>query len=375
MLSLFKEITENIEEIQLSFNSKVIIKRIITELREGIKNHNYEYTQLTKLPKGEMWSNIPLCFRNKIKNELHFYDKITTVIRNEYTFHIHFVNNTKLSIKYLNEKLKFIISWLNFIVKYKICINKTINLFIYLLNEPKNLPNEPDIIGIKNCNTAFTQSCGKEINIFRKEEWFKVFIHETFHTFGYDKWLYSPTLSIMFLNNILINIRKENILDELNNLYGNIHIFETYCEQWAEIIHCIYCSNSILDFEYRLSFQCKFSLFQCEKILKFQKLQYQDLILPNHSVTNYRENTCILSYFVLKSISSYFISDFIELFNPFMRQPDFQRFFLFFKERYMNKTLLYRFNEIDYILMRLNKNNILYKTLRMTLYDCSKIEN
>ena len=45
-----------------------------------------------------------------------------------------------------------------------------------------------EILNSSHVNTAFTRTCPKksEIVVFRKEEWFKVFIHESFHNFGLD---------------------------------------------------------------------------------------------------------------------------------------------------------------------------------------------
>ena len=45
-----------------------------------------------------------------------------------------------------------------------------------------------DIIDQIHVNTGFTTTCpvDSEIVIFREEEWFKVFIHETFHNFALD---------------------------------------------------------------------------------------------------------------------------------------------------------------------------------------------
>ena len=63
-------------------------------------------------------------------------------------------------------------------------------VFIYSTELTKNLPNSNiDILDQIHVNTAFTYSCieqSNEIVIFRKEEWLKVLIHESFHNFGLD---------------------------------------------------------------------------------------------------------------------------------------------------------------------------------------------
>jgi L-rhamnose isomerase len=65
----------------------------------------------------------------------------------------------------------------------------TEKIYIYHTSLLKILPNtNVDILNENNVNTAFTRTCpsNSEIVVFRKEEWFKVFIHETFHSFGID---------------------------------------------------------------------------------------------------------------------------------------------------------------------------------------------
>ena len=87
------------------------------------------------------------------------------------------------------------------------------------------------ILGPPHVNSAFSSVCvpNGEIVIFRREEWLKVFIHETFHAFGFDEGLhYSDDL-----NN---NIRKVFSLDI------DFKVGEAYTESWARIINCIFYS-------------------------------------------------------------------------------------------------------------------------------------
>jgi hypothetical protein len=64
------------------------------------------------------------------------------------------------------------------------------DIYIYLTDLKKELPTRADggAVREKHANTAFTTSCRKntEIHLFRREEWLKVFIHETFHAMGLD---------------------------------------------------------------------------------------------------------------------------------------------------------------------------------------------
>ena len=127
------------------------------------------------------------------------------------------------------------------------------------------------ILGVNNANTAVTYSCYDpgEILIFRKEEWFKVFIHETFHSFGLD---------FSTMNTDKFN-KKMKKLYPINSTFN---ISETYTETWAEIINCVFKSyysvkpNDVSLFltysEFLLQIERIFSLYQCDKVLKYISL-------------------------------------------------------------------------------------------------------
>ena len=139
-----------------------------------------------------------------------------------------FVESTEL----INKFIIIILTWFEFIYPYaqKKCGNK-LDVFIYLTPFKKILPENGEIIGKENVNTAYTTSCvphGK-IVVYRSEEWFKVLIHESFHVLGLD---FS---------------HKENakITSEIKKLFpinSNIKLFEAYTETWAEILNCVFVS-------------------------------------------------------------------------------------------------------------------------------------
>ena len=55
------------------------------------------------------------------------------------------------------------------------------NLYLFT-NHKKLLPSKEIILNTSHVNSAYTYACREDtMTIFRQEEWFKVFIHETFH--------------------------------------------------------------------------------------------------------------------------------------------------------------------------------------------------
>jgi len=193
--------------------------------------------------------------------------------------------------------------------------SQNIRVYIYLSELFKMLPEEGAIFDQKHANTAFTTSCSTQTNIhiFREEEWFKVLIHESFHCFGFD---FSGESS-------LSELARKRVL-QLFPVNSEVNLFETYCEMWGEFLNvCFYkClahkkkENLFIMDKIRKSilYEKIFSCFQCAKVLDFLKMNYNELYADTESnhTSKYKENTNILSYYILKSIYMVFIDDFFE---------------------------------------------------------------
>jgi hypothetical protein len=106
---------------------------------------------------------------------------------------VHFIvedDNVELEIETYNKHVDSIIMWLYILNQYasKQCATSLV-IYLYFTSLEKRIPNSNIfILDEINVNTAFTTTCPKdsEIVVFRKEEWFKVLIHETFHNFALD---------------------------------------------------------------------------------------------------------------------------------------------------------------------------------------------
>lgn len=196
--------------------------------------------------------------------------------------------------------------------------SKKLNIYIYLTKLEKKLPaSNLEILNEYNVNTAFTTTCptDSEIVIFRKEEWFKVLIHETFHNFGLD---------FSDMNN---DYCKEIILS-IFDVDSHVNLYEAYSEFWAEIMNSLFCSFFLIEDKTNvnefLNSICKFlieseinySFFQMNKVLNFMGLKYEDMYSKeNYSKmlreTLYKENTNVLAYYVIKTILLNNYTDFL----------------------------------------------------------------
>lgn len=226
--------------------------------------------------------------------------------------------NVELKIKKYNSYINSIVMWLYILNLYssKQCANSIV-IYFYFTSLEKQLPDSNiHILDEKHVNTAFTTTCPKnsEIVIFRHEEWFKVFIHETFHNFGLD----FSDMNNNECHNYLLTIFKVN---------SYVNLYEAYTEFWAEIINCLFCSFHMLknknnereflsNAEFFINFERSYNLFQLVKILDFMGLKYEDLYLNNVQSetlrkTLYKEKTNVLSYYVIKTILLNNYSDFL----------------------------------------------------------------
>jgi hypothetical protein len=225
---------------------------------------------------------------------------------------IHFVveeDDIEVKINKFNKYFDAIFMWLYILNQYssKECA-KSLVIYLYFTSLEKKLPQSKiSILDEININTAFTTTCPKdsEIVVFRKEEWFKVFIHETFHNFGLD----FSDMNNNEVNNCMLNIFKVD---------SDVNLYESYTEFWAEIINATFCSFFILkdksnikeflsNSEFFINFERTYSFFQLVKTLNFMGLTYNDLHLNTYhsSILRdnlYKEKTNVLSYYVIKTI-------------------------------------------------------------------------
>jgi len=174
----------------------------------------------------------------------------------------------------------------------------------------KNFPeNKVDILDVDHVNSAVTANCNKHLLIYRKEEWFKVFIHEIFHLFALDFSGY-PNLT-----------EFNDKIKTVFNIESDFNLFESYTEFWAETINLLIISFITSSnkknfpeiwniFTILLYYEQTFSMMQCIKALNYMNLQYTDLF-TNKGTLLYKENTNVFSYHVIKTILLFNIDTFL----------------------------------------------------------------
>jgi hypothetical protein len=294
-----------------------------------------------------------------------------------------------------NQLVKFdnlvskMLTWLKFVSNYaRSTCSKTLKVFCYMTPIKKVLPeNKVIILSPSHANTAVTTTCvaDGEICLYRKEEIFKVFIHETFHSLGLD---------FSSMSNTLLN----NKIKRLFPINSKFNLYEAYTEFWATIMNCTFTAyymskhKGVKEFylyaEYCIAFEQFFSLFQCVKVLDFMGLHYKNLHNKNKLSDRarkylYKEETNIFAYYIIKAILLYNAIPFMKWCKSnndnilaFHRSKgNLMSFYKFITTYYDSSLFIKDLGKIHEILKEnklqiANKDNdALVKTMRMTIIE------
>jgi hypothetical protein len=233
-----------------------------------------------------------------ITYSLKLYDKIINIF---------FITDKNYKMSEIKRNIYRIILWLHTVIKYakNTFCSKELNIYIFLTKLKKNLPeNEKEEIGKINVNTGFTMTCEEKSNIviYRKEEWYKVFVHETMHNLDLD-------FSGMDNNNT-----REFIL-KIFPVKSDVKLYEAYTDAWAKILNVLITSYLTSDRSYKnfrintekyMNLERTHCFFQCIKILHHMGLTYENLYSEDEESKKlrklYKEQTSILSYYILNAV-------------------------------------------------------------------------
>ena len=286
--------------------------------------------------------------------------------------------------------------------------SQTITIYIYLSSVKKELPSHSSIIIDQNhANTGFTRNCtvNSEICIFREEEWFKVFLHESFHNFSLD------------FSDMNIDHLNKQILQLFPLANSEVTAYEEYTEFWAEIMNAsilaIVTPNSnknglpiptlnefLQTCEFIINCERNFGMYQLVKVLKHMNLSYFDLIKREEINTqtylkqnctdskqnctdrkrnctdskqncSYKENTSVLSYYVLKNILLNNYNEFLDwcgknntnTFQFVKTEEHLQMFYKFIEKHYKTKDML---DMIDHAEKMKSIDPFICQSMRMT---------
>ncbi len=210
------------------------------------------------------------------------------------------LSSTNISDAELDLAAQKVCSWLVVCAKYaKARCGRKQHIFIYMGGHKKKLPHSNiKTIGADNVNSGFSSICQhtNEIIIYRQEEWFKVFLHETFHSFGFEP-------------NETSERQLKNYLKDMLPIQPSVRVSEAYVETWARILNSSYSAilKSADKDEYlslvrfSLLVESMFSIIQASRILSFMNLTYSDIMDKTSVIarTMYKETTHVFAYYIL----------------------------------------------------------------------------
>jgi hypothetical protein len=126
---------------------------------------------------------------------------------------------------------------------------------------------------------------GDKVVVYRREEWFKVFIHECVHYFQWEQVLKQPSPEMLTL------------------FHRPFHLFEAYCEVCARVLNCCYISAIT-----RIPVAClyeierQYSIQHMVNVLHHMNMDYTMLFDARHE---FKEKTNLFAYVVITAMLMY----------------------------------------------------------------------
>jgi hypothetical protein len=317
-----------VSQVNMTKKTKQILLKLYNEIKlandyisslkskKGSDFYNLKITRInnvTEIPRPRLYSD--KAFPEKVRSHINDHATYLLVysfslfqrkIKFKFIVEDELINN---NVDTYNRYVDSMLLWMYILNDYSSneC-SKELEVYLYFTTLKKILPETNiSVLSENNVNTAYTTTCPKvsDIVIFRKEEWFKVFMHETFHNFALD----------------FSDMNVENCTKRILSIFpikSDVNLFEAYAEFWAEFMNSLFCSffamhdksnedEFLSNAEYFLHFERTFGFFQMAKTLDFMGLKYKDLYSNNKaSIASreilYKENTSVFSYYVLNLI-------------------------------------------------------------------------
>lgn len=245
---------------------------------------------------------------DEIRKKLNFcYNVSMTIKSKSFLIKIYTNISEKINIQAYIKQIKLLLCLCLSYVKDETPM--TYNITIYNTTLKKGLYHGfKNMIEPKHINSGYyffdpTMNQGNVV-IYRKEEWFKVLIHELFHNFNLDfstsRICYKSMFSDVFF------VKSEMLLNE------------AFVEFWARTINCALVAYKNINqitleqftsvFNLNINIETIFALHQAIHLLEIFGLNYEQIINKKNAKSTellYRENTNAFVYYVVTPIFMY----------------------------------------------------------------------
>lgn len=265
------------EASDIIFNNPAVTSQHVTKI--GLESH------------GLMPKEIAEWIRSNPSRNINWKGNIGQLVCDITVYPFHYMADDSNLI----ECLSHIISWLYICqdVSKPVCA-RSLSVTLYLSPFLRKMPLTNSSVRPINVNGGYATVCRNqnEIVIYRNEEWFKVFIHETIHAFGFEP---------KGKDEALFNKEVETIFPGARRA---IRSNEAYCEMIARIWFSCYSAYSeggenakgTFSMRFWLVYfvELEFSRLQCASICQTQGVSsYEEL------GTKFKETTNAVSYFII----------------------------------------------------------------------------
>jgi hypothetical protein len=287
-------------------NKSIIVNKITNIVNNHLRSSNYIDSELINFILTNTNCKI-VTYKNIIKGKTYVFDFI--------------IYNDELAIKNLDlivEKMLLVLQLIIAISNNDSRNGQHVTFFLTPFQKKLNTNSNSNILGAKNVNSGFTYPYLKNgvTFIYRKEEFFKVFIHESIHYYGIDKALHKD-----FSNDAIYNRNYNKFINSFNirpQDIAKIGINEALTEYWTFIIYIIAQSykksialaNFIYEFENSYKLELLHIIFQVVKILNYNKVTYSEFLTKYSN--QYKETSHIFSYYIVKTLLVYNHSDLLK---------------------------------------------------------------
>lgn len=277
----------NLIETYISNNNDINIQII-----QDIHNKCFNSTGYEGLLYSKIYNNrfLSLDIQQDIETTTIIYNK--HIINNKHNIHTFLFDKNDIP------NYKYIATIIEFMEKIALQYNQPtppVELCIIYTKQKKLINKNTEVLCADNINSGSTYP-GIEITCWRKEEFYKVLIHELFHFYKFDFHSSSSSYNKLYKS---IDVGTIEGTDSLN---------ECYTECIAIILHSIY--NAVLQntnydithnyFKEFLNIELNFTLFQVSKIIVlFNGNTINDFF--NHTII-LKQNTSVRSYFIIKCL-------------------------------------------------------------------------
>ena len=230
--------------------------------------------------------------------------------------------------------------------------SKLLDIYFYPTHFRKQRPSKKAAaFGPLHSNTAFTYHCvpDNSIVIYRREEWYKVFIHETCHSLG------------LIEHRGTHGYNASNVMDLFHLPNTQVYTDETHCEMMATFWNMCLVSAQISEYKFHSSVEKRglidmvlyflheerdFALFQIRNIFHHLDIEFDDVVALQYKQRNqvntniqksgnqksgnqksgsYQEETNIFAYYVLKGIMLFYLDDYFRLHRPYFLHSKFPK--------------------------------------------------